>query len=227
MKLDRNTILITGALSGIERALTAVFHERGNCVIVTGRLRNLLDEISKARRGFVGMRLDLDELTCLPRLGNDVRVRFPELNVLIANAGISRLEDMASDTGDISDAEAIVRSNILGVLMLTAEFLPVLRKQSNATKASLHSWFVSVRHQLHNVSVLEPVTPYVQTELTGTGQAPNPRPMPLDVFIADVMRLIDRRHQSGGEILLERDHARRWAERDGTYADIFAAMKPK
>lgn len=250
MKLDGNTILITGATSGIGRALAVAFHERGNRVIVTGRRQDLLDEISKVHPAIVGMRLDLNEAASLSHLGSEVRTRFPELNVLIANAGISRSEDMTSDTWDASNAEAIVRTNILGVLAVTAEFLPVLKKQSNATimatssalafvprvdfpaycasKAFLHSWLVSVRYQLRDlpVEVLELSPPYVQTELTGSGQASDPRAMPLAAFIADVMRLIERGDHPDGEILLERDHARRWAERDGTYADIFAAINP-
>ncbi len=250
MKLEGNTILITGGTSGIGRALAVAFHERGNRVIVTGRRRELLDAIASSHPGIIGIPLDLDEPTSLSRLGVEIRARFPELNVLIANAGISRPEDMTAEGWDASTAAAIVRTNILGVLAVTAEFLPVLKGQPNATimatssalafvpradfptycasKAFLHSWLASVRHQLRNVpvEVLELSPPYVQTELTGPQQASDPRAMPLDDFVADVMRLLARGKHPGGEILLERDHARRWADRDGKYADIFAAMNP-
>ncbi len=250
MKLNGNTILITGGTSGIGRALAVAFHERGNRVIVTGRRQSYLDEVAIAHRGIIGMRLDLNEPASLSRLGVEVRARFPELNVLIANAGISRQEDMTADGWNASDADAIVKTNILGVLAATAEFLPILKGQPNATimatssalafvpradfptycasKAFLHSWLVSARHQLRNVpvEVLEVSPPYVQTELTGVQQASDPRAMPLDVFVADVMRLLERGEHPGGEVLLERDHGRRWAERDGTYGDIFATMNP-
>ncbi len=250
MKLEGNTILVTGGTSGIGRALAVAFHERGNRVIVTGRRRDLLDAIANAHPGIVGLPLDLDEPASLPRLGKEVRARFPELNVVIANAGVSKPEDMTAESWNTSNAEAIVRTNILGVLAVTAEFLAVLKGRPNATlmatssalafvpradfptycasKAFLHSWLVSVRHQLRHVpvEVLELSPPYVQTELTGLQQASDPRAMPLDTFVAEVMGLLERGEHPGGEILLERDHARRWAERDGTYAGIFAAMNP-
>jgi uncharacterized oxidoreductase len=250
MNLEGNTILITGGTSGIGRALAIAFHERGNKVIVTGRRRDLLSMIEKSYPGIAGMPLDLDEPGSLTRLGNEARARFPPLNVVIANAGISRPEDLTAESWDTADAKAIVKTNILGVLAVASEFLPILKGQANATfmatssalafvpradfptycasKAFLHSWLVSVRHQLRNsaVEVLELSPPYVQTELTGAQQASDPRAMPLEAFVAEVMGLLERSEHPGGEILLDRDRARRWAERDGTYADIFATMNP-
>jgi uncharacterized oxidoreductase len=250
MKTTDNTILITGATSGIGRALAEAFHDRGNRVIVTGRRQALLDEITASRPGLVGMPLDLDDPASLPRLARDVRKRFPELNVLIANAGISRAENMTADGWDVSAAEAIVETNIMGVLRVTAALLPVLKGQPDAaimatssnlafvpradfptycaSKAFLHSWLQSLRHQLRNapVEVLELAPPYVQTELTGDSQASDPRAMPLAVYVAQVMQLLASGDHPRGEVLVERDRARRWAERDGRYDDIFAAMNP-
>jgi uncharacterized oxidoreductase len=245
-----NTILITGGTSGIGRALAEAFHDRGNRVIITGRRQALLDRIAAGSPDIVGMQLDLDDPASLSRLATDVRARFPELNVLIANAGISRAENMRADGWDTCDGQAIVETNILGVLRVTAAFLPILKGQANATimatssalafvpradfptycasKAFLHSWLTSIRHQLRKVpiEVLELSPPYVQTALTGDQQASDPRAMPLDAFIAAVMQLLERGSHPGGQILLERDHARRWAERDGGYDAMFAAMNP-
>jgi uncharacterized oxidoreductase len=250
MKMTNNTILITGGTSGIGRALAEAFHDRGNRVIVTGRRQDMLDSIAEGRPGIVGMHLDLCDPQTLSRLVSDLRIRFPELNVLIANAGISRTEDMTSGDWDTSDAEAIVQTNILGVLRVVAAFLPTLREQSNATimatssalafvpradfptycasKAFLHSWLTSLRHQLRKtaVEVLELSPPYVQTELTGALQATDPRAMPLSSYISDVMQMLEQGKRPRGELLLDRDQARRWAERDGTYDSIFAAMNP-
>ena len=250
MQMTGNTILITGGTSGIGRALAEAFYDRGNRVIVTGRRQNLLDDIAANRPGIVGMTLDLDDPTSLARLSSAVLDQFPELNVVIANAGISRAEDMLSESWNLSDAEAIVTTNILGVIRVAAAFLPTLKTRPNATfmatssalaflpradfptycasKAFLHSWLTSVRHQLRKVpvEVLELSPPYVQTELTGSDQASDPRAMLLSTYIAELMGMLDRQDHSKGELLLEKDHARRWAERDGTYDAIFAAMNP-
>lgn len=250
MKMTGNTILVTGATSGIGRALAEAFHDRGNRVIVTGRRRALLDQITAERPDMIGLPLDLDDPASLPRLSTELRTRFPELNVLIANAGISRAEDMTADDWDAADAAAIVETNILGVLRVTAAFLPILKGQPNATiiatssnlafvpradfpaycasKAFLHSWLQSLRHQLRKipVEVLELAPPYVQTELTGARQASDARAMPLDAYIAEVMQLLKLRVHPRDEVLVERDRARRWAERDGRYEATFAAMNP-
>ncbi|HEY0342469.1 MAG TPA: SDR family NAD(P)-dependent oxidoreductase, partial [Steroidobacteraceae bacterium] len=98
-----------------------------------------------------------------------------------------------------------------------------------ASKAFLHSWLTSLRHQLRNipVEVLELSPPYVRTELTGAQQAADPRAMPIGDYTGQVMQMLERGTPPRGELLLERDHARRWAERDGTYDAIFASMNPQ
>lgn len=250
MKLSGNTILVTGGTSGIGRALAEAFHDRGNRVIVTGRRQALLDEIAAARPGLVGMALDLNDPSSLAGVAADVRTRFPELNVLVANAGVSRPEYINSAGWDASTAQSIIDTSIMGVLRATAAFLPILKEQPGATilatssalafvpradfpaycasKAFLHSWLISLRHQLRKipVEVLELSPPYVRTALTGMEQASDPRAMPLEAYIAEVMQMLRRGDHPRGEVLLERDHARRWAEHDGRFDEIFSAMNP-
>jgi uncharacterized oxidoreductase len=250
MKMTGNTILITGSTSGIGRALAEAFHDRGNRVIVTGRRQARLDEITASRPGIAALPLDLGDPASLARVAADVRARYPGLNVLIANAGISRPEDLAADGWNSTDAEAIIDTNVLGVVRATAAFLPLLKAQPHATimatgsalaflplasfpaycasKAFVHSWLTSLRHQLRKipVEVLELSPPYVQTELTGIRQAADPRAVPLGAYIGQVMKMLERGDHPRGELLLARDHARRWAERDGTYDALFAAMNP-
>ncbi|WP_054308712.1 SDR family NAD(P)-dependent oxidoreductase [Mesorhizobium sp. 1M-11] len=250
MKMTGNTIPVTGGTSGIGRALAEAFHTRGNRVIITGRRQSLLDEITAGRPDLFGMSLDVTDQASLSRLTTDIRAYFPDLNMLIANAGISRAEDMTADNWDASDAEAIIETNILGILRVTAALLPTLKGQTNATivatssnlafvpradfpaycasKAFLHSWLQSLRHQLRNVpvEVLELAPPYVQTQLTGARQATDPRATPVDVYVSEVMHLLEQEEHPRGEVLVERDRARRWAERDGLYEATFAAMNP-
>jgi len=251
MKMAGNTVLVIGGTSGIGRALAEALHDRGNRIIVTGRRQAMLDQIAESRPGIIGLSLDLMEPASLSRLRDAVYAQFPELNVLIANAGVSRPEDLMSDSWKNSDAEVMIETNILGVLRATAAFLPLLRGQQDSTimatssvlafvplasfptycasKAFLHSWLTSLRHQLRrtSVEVLELSPPYVQTELTGPGQATDPRAMPVQDYVAQVMHLLEQGSHPAGELLLERDHARRWAERDGTYTTLFSAGNPE
>lgn len=250
MNITSNTILITGGSSGIGRALAEAFHDRGNRVIITGRRKTLLDEITTSRPGITGIQLDLNDPKAVSHFAMDVNVRFPELNVLIANAGVSRSEDVTSDDWSVLDAEAIVNTNILGVLRATAAVLPTLKKQRNATiiatssalafvpradfptycasKAFLHSWLQSMRHQLRHfpVEVIELAPPYVRTMLTGLGQASDPRALAVDEYIEQVMQKLADGAYPLGELMMERDYPRRWAERDGQYDTVFSTLNP-
>jgi uncharacterized oxidoreductase len=250
MKIHDNTVLVTGGTSGIGRALAEALHDRGNRVIVTGRRQALLADIMARRPGMVGLPLDLADPASLRRLAEDVRSGFPDLNLLVANAGISRREDLVADGWDASAAAAMVETNILGVLRTVAAFLPQLKRRPDATvmvtssnlafipradfptycasKAFLHSWLQSLRHQLRHlpVEVLELAPPYVQTELSGPDQAADPRAMPLDAYVAEVMRLLEAQDHPEGELLVENGRDRRTAEREGRYAAVFAAINP-
>ncbi len=248
MKMTGNTILVTGGTSGIGRALAVAFHGRGNQVIVAGRRQEMLDELMRAHPGLACIPLDVDDPAATDRFAAAVRERFPGLNVLFANAGISRAEDMAADGWTTADAEAVVATNILGTLRVTAALLPLLKRRTDATimatssnlafiprsdfptycasKAFLHSWLQSLRHQLRRVpvEVLELSPPYVATELTGAGQLVDPRAMPLDAYVAEVMQKLEAGDHRAGEVLVSRDIARRSAERDGRYDEAFAAI---
>ena len=250
MKMTGNTMLITGGTSGIGRMLAEAFHDLGNTVIVAGRRQTLLDEVSAARPGITGLQLDLDDPASVQRAGDQIRERFALLNVLVANAGISSMEDMTAPGWDSATAEAMVQTNITGVLRQFAAFLPMLNGKDGAavmtttsnlafvpraifptycaTKAFLHSYLQSLRWQLRgtNVEVLELAPPYVATELSGKHQASDPRAMPLDAFVAEVMTLLGRADHPGGEVLVRRARDTRTAERDGRYDALFAAMNP-
>jgi uncharacterized oxidoreductase len=251
MKLTGNTILVTGGTSGIGRALAEALHQRGNRVIIVGRRQALLDEISTAHPGMRGMPLDADDPRAIESFGLQVQQQFPELNVLINNAGISRSEDLTATSVDLSAARAVIQTNILGVLEITAALLPTLKRQPASTiittssglaflprasfptycasKAFLHSWLQSLRFQLRKtpVQVLELIAPYVQTELTGQNQAADPNAMPLADYIAEVMQLLEEPSPHRGEILAQRAGALRWAEKNGDYEQLFSARNER
>ena len=248
MNMTGNTIVITGGTSGIGRALGEAFHARQNKVIIAGRRRQLLDEITEKHPGMVGLELDVADRSSIRSFAGEVRERFPELNVLVNNAGISTAEDYTAEPVDTAGAMAMLQTNIASVVQLTAELLPVLKRQRRATlmatssglafvpmaafptycasKAFLHSWLEAVRFQLRetDVEVLELVPPYVQTELGGARQMSDPRAMPLAAFTDEVMKILGENRVERGEILVETVKPLRWAEKNGQYEQMVAAL---
>lgn len=242
-----NTILITGGGSGIGRGLAEAFHKQGNQVIISGRRQSMLDATTAANPGMKSYTLDIEDDVDIESFAARITVDFPSLNVVINNAGIMRTEDLTSDPVDLSAAESMITTNLLGPIRLTAALLPTLKKQRKATimtvssglaflplavtptycatKAAIHSWTQSLRFQLRdtNIEVLELAPPYVQTELLGAGQASDPRAMPLADYIAETVKLIENPPASG-EILVERVLPLRWAEKDGSYTQIFDTL---
>ena len=245
MHLTGNTILITGGGSGIGRGLAEELHKLGNQVVIAGRRRHALDETIAANPGMQSIQLDIESPAAIRAFAAEVTTRFPALNVLVNNAGIMRTEKLLAQQPDLADAEAIVTTNLLGPIRLTAALLPHLEKQPHAvimnvssglafvplaftptycaTKAAIHSYTQSLRYQLRStpIEVLELIPPYVQTNLMKG--ADDPRAMPLTAFIAEVMQILSQQ-PTPAEICVANVKPLRFAAEKGTYDGIFQGM---
>ncbi|MGO9324358.1 MAG: SDR family oxidoreductase [Terracidiphilus sp.] len=245
MNPSGNTILITGGGSGIGHGLAEAFHALGNQVIISGRRRHALDETTAANPGMKSLTVDMQDPVSIRALAAQAIAEFPALNVLINNAGIMRREILLEQHPGLADAEAIVATNLLGPIRLTAALLPHLQKQPHATiinvssglaflpmartptycatKAALHSYTLSLRAQLHDTSVevIELIPPYVATHLMDGFN--NPRAMPLDKFIAEVMEIL-KTQPTPPEICVENVRILRFAAETGNFDTIFARL---
>jgi uncharacterized oxidoreductase len=242
MNLTGNTILITGGGSGIGRALAEEFHKRGNQVIIAGRRQALLDDTAAANPGMKTVALDMEDPASIAAVARKVTNQFPGLNVVLNNAGIMKPEDLKS--GETETAEAIIRTNLLGPIRLTAALMPHLLQQPSATvitvssglafvplaatptycatKAAIHSYTQSLRAQLKSsaIQVIELIPPYVQTELMGPRMAIDPTAMRLKDFISETMNILKTSPQLT-EICVERVKPLRFAEATGNYETLF------
>src|SRR6202789_4096472 len=240
-----NTILITGGGSGIGRGLAEALQAQGNQVIIAGRRKAALEETVAANPGMKFLTLDIEDPAAIRTFAARVASEFPALNVLINNAGIMRAESLLAQQDDLADAEAIVTTNLLGPIRLTAALLPLLRKQPhstiinvtsglafvplaftptyNATKAALHSYTLSLRYQLKNTTteVLEIIPPYVQTDLMNGAE--DPRAMPLKDYIAETLELL-KTQPTPSEIAVKNAHGLRFAAENGKFDAIFNGL---
>ncbi len=90
MKLSGNTILITGGASGIGLAFAENFLKSGNKVIVVGRQEN---KLAAAKEKFPELHTrvcDVSKEEERIQLYEWVTKSFPDLNVLVNNAGIQQ-----------------------------------------------------------------------------------------------------------------------------------------
>ena len=193
MDITSNTVLITGGATGIGWALAERFMKAGSQVIICGR-RN--DKLQEARQQYPQLHIrpcDVGQASERIALFNWVRSDFPQVNVLINNAGIQRRMPLTGGSGDWSESQAEIAINLEAPLHLSTLFIPHLQQQPkaaiinvtsglafvpgafapiySATKAALHSFTMSLRHQLSgtSVEVIELVPPAVNTDLGGSG----------------------------------------------------------
>jgi uncharacterized oxidoreductase len=245
MNLTGNTILITGGGSGIGRGLAEELLKLGNQVVIAGRRQSVLYATCAANPGMKSLTLDIEKPEAIRAFAAKIAREFPSLNVLINNAGIMRVENLNAQPEDLADAEAIVATNLLGPIRLTAALLPQLKKQAHATimnvssglafvplaftptycatKAAIHSYTQSLRYQLRGttIEVLELIPPYVQTDLMDGAE--DPRAMPLKDFIAEVMGIL-KTEPTPAEICVKNvNHLRLAAEQD-RYAATFKGL---
>jgi uncharacterized oxidoreductase len=215
MKMQSNTIFITGGTSGIGKGLAEAFHQLGNQVLISGRREDRLRNICAANPGMKYFVLDVTDLTSVRNTARKIIGEFPALNCVFNNSGVQRRHDFAAGKPiDDSAMLAEIQTNLLGLIRVSAEFLAHLKNQQNATllnvssglafvpiaifpvycatKAAVHSFSLSLRQQLRDskVKVIELIPPYVATELGGVSQAPAGalRQMPLETFIAETMK---------------------------------------
>ncbi|RNB91748.1 SDR family NAD(P)-dependent oxidoreductase [Brevibacillus fluminis] len=195
MKLSGNTILITGGSSGIGFAFAERFIKAGNQVIVCGRREQALQNAKEKLPSLITRICNLDSESERVALFDWVTVNYPEVNVLVNNAGIQQRFNVrkADVRSNWSYFRKEITTNIeapFHLSMLFASFFATKEEATiinvtsglaftpfaiapiySATKAALHSFTMSLRHQLSDTSVevIEVAPPAVNTDLGGAG----------------------------------------------------------
>jgi uncharacterized oxidoreductase len=155
--------------------------------------------------------LDIRDPEAVKRVTAQIVVEHPELNVLVNNAGIMELDDVAGPV-DEELLVATVTTNLGGPIRMSGALVEHLRKQKDAviinvssilafvplaptaaysaTKAALHSYTLSQRYKLREIGirVIELAPPWVRTDLLNSLE--EKRAMPLEAFIEATMAML-------------------------------------
>jgi uncharacterized oxidoreductase len=189
MRVVGNTILITGGTSGIGLELAMRFLALGNTVIVTGQGRLHLEAAAGKLPGVHALQSGVSDPEAIADLCHRVMKEFPELNMLINNAGIMRKINLHSFGPDLQDLTREIEVDLNGAIRMVVRFLPHLKTQNPAAivnvssglafvplaispvycaaKAAIHSFTQSLRIQLRdtNITVFELAPPITGTAL--------------------------------------------------------------
>jgi uncharacterized oxidoreductase len=189
MELKNNTILITGGTSGFGYLFAAKLLSLGNTVIITGRNQARLNETKKRLPGLHTFQSDVSDAEAITNLYEQVIRQFPDLNMLINNAGEMRKINLHDASIDLHTITKEIEINLSGPVRMVQQFLPHLKSKKSAailnvtsglalvpfplapiygaTKSGLRAYTKSLRMQLKktNIKVFELVAPGSNTPL--------------------------------------------------------------
>lgn len=189
MDLKNSTILITGGTSGIGLELVKQLTEQGANIIVTGRKLDALNETKKQFPHVHIFQSDVSNPKDIKDLFETVTTLFPDLNIIINNAGLMRLIDLQDTSLDLENINREIATNLSGTIQMVHQFLPHLTTKKSAaivnvssgiafmsysaapiysaTKAGIRAYTQALRLQLEdtNVKVFEMIPPGVKTNL--------------------------------------------------------------
>ncbi|MCD8739014.1 SDR family NAD(P)-dependent oxidoreductase [Mucilaginibacter roseus] len=198
MKTSENTILITGAASGIGLEIARLFSQCNNKIIMVDRSAVQLESEAAKLHNTVAIPADLTNEDELSKLIQKVKLNYSEINVAILNAAAAYNHTLYTTEFDQAYAKSEINTNYLANVRLSHALEPLLSKKKEAaivittsglayvpnleyptysvTKATLHSFVLGSRLQLQrngsNVKMFELMPPLVDTPLAEALNAP-------------------------------------------------------
>ncbi len=192
MCFSDKVIWITGASSGIGRALTHELHARGARLVISSRRKSALEEVKAQCDADADsirvLPLDLSETGMLPEKVREAWQLFGQIDILFNNGGVSQ-RSLALET-DMSVIRNIMEVNFFGSVALTKAVVPRMIEQQrghvvvtssvmgkfgtqmrsaySASKHALHGWFDSLRHEVRddNIKVTLVCPGFIKTNVT-------------------------------------------------------------
>ena len=126
-KMERKIALVTGATSGIGEACARKFAEGGYDIILTGRneekLKAVEQQVRQLGADVVALRFDIRDRKAAQAAVESLTGKWAVIDVLVNNAGLALGLDKEYE-GDMDDWEAMIDTNIKGLLTMTRLIVP-------------------------------------------------------------------------------------------------------
>jgi NADP-dependent 3-hydroxy acid dehydrogenase YdfG len=142
MQLTCSTIVVTGASDGIGREIALNLASKGVHVVLLARdeqkLQSVQAEIVAKQGGAEYVVCDLSQADQVRSTAAEIVQRFPGVVGLINNAGVwqkvGQLDEISDDV-----IEAVLQTNLHGLILLTKHLLPTLRQATEAVIVNVSS----------------------------------------------------------------------------------------
>jgi short-subunit dehydrogenase len=134
-------IFITGASSGIGKALALAYAKRGYSVGLTARREEILQDVAQACEKLGGIpfvyQLDVQDAEKCKSVADQFMADTGSIDIAIANAGIGGDDGLFS--GDSNQINTILSTNILGVTNTLIPFIPAMKAQNSGALVCISS----------------------------------------------------------------------------------------
>ncbi|MBK0369562.1 SDR family NAD(P)-dependent oxidoreductase [Flavobacterium agrisoli] len=129
----KKTVLITGATSGIGKATAELLARHNFNLILCGRRKERLQKLQQELLSFTDVHIlsfDVSDKKAVFEALNSLPPTFASVEVLINNAGNAHGLDPIQ-TGDIGDWDAMIDSNVKGLLYVSKAIIPMMMERQS------------------------------------------------------------------------------------------------
>ncbi|TAK22872.1 MAG: SDR family oxidoreductase [Chloroflexota bacterium] len=141
-RLTGKIAIVTGAGTGMGRAITRALAEEGATITIAGRRHAALDETISAARDtgadITAISADVSKWTEVERLVQMVIARWGHVDLLVNNAGTNTKRRSYTDA-TLDDWDSVVRTNLDGVYFCTRAVLPSMRARKSGQIINISS----------------------------------------------------------------------------------------
>lgn len=125
------TVLVTGATSGFGKAIATIFARNGYNVCIAGRRQNRLDDLKNELEkncsvSVTTLCFDIRNRAEVEVAVSGLKEKYQSIDILVNNAGLAAGLSTI-DEGDIDDWDAMIDTNVKGLLYITRQVLPLMK----------------------------------------------------------------------------------------------------